>query len=252
MLSLPVLLAGLFAPGGRLWRLGLAATLLAGAGGLALTLSRGAWIGTACVAVALTALAVRERLLSRRQVVRMVLALAAAAAVFGAAFGQRTWERLTASDEGNLNVRFELNEVALRIIADRPLTGIGLNNIVREMDAYDPMNVKSRLPGPTHNVYLLEAAEGGVPAAVFFVALFATIVFIGYRAIDAIPDLAARWLAAALLAGLVGFLVTQLADFSHRLEPLRSLVWLNVGLLFALRREYVGRRRSEEGAADLA
>jgi hypothetical protein len=35
---------------------------------------------------------------------------------------------------------------------------------------------------------------------------------------------------------MTGFLVSQLADFSHRLEPLRSVIWMNLGLLFALQR----------------
>ena len=34
----------------------------------------------------------------------------------------------------------------------------------------------------------------------------------------------------------MGFLFSQLADFSHRIEPLRSMLWTWVGLLFAATR----------------
>jgi hypothetical protein len=37
-----------------------------------------------------------------------------------------------------------------------------------------------------------------------------------------------------LVAGLVGLLVTQVADFSARLEPLRSMIWFEIGLLFGV------------------
>jgi putative inorganic carbon (HCO3(-)) transporter len=249
MLSLPVLFAGLFLAGGRVWRLTIAATLLMGAAGLALTLSRGAWIGAACAVVTLGILAVRERLVTGVQMLRGTTGAVVAGLLLAAPLGLRTWERLTASDEGNLNVRFELNWVALRIIADRPLTGVGLNHIVREMDAYDPDNVKARLPGPTHNVYLLEAAEAGVPAAALFITLFVCIVVGGVRALAHMPDTGSRWVAVGLLAGLTGFLVSQLADFSHRLEPLRSLVWLYAGLLFALQRGRLAPREGESARA---
>lgn len=240
MLWLPVLGAGLFIPAGRAWRTFLCAALAMGAAGLALTLSRGAWIATVVAGTSLFALALFAGLLSRRQVTRIVTAGAVVALLLAAAFGPRAYERLTASDEGNLNVRFELNWIALRMIAAHPFTGVGLNHVVDEMDAYDPANVKARLPGPTHNVYLLEGAEAGLPATILLAALFATIITIGVRRLPAVPHLDSRWMAAALVAGLIGFAVAQLADFSHRLEPLRSLLWMNVGLLFALVRLTAG------------
>jgi O-antigen ligase len=239
--TLPILCAGLFVSSGRIWRAALALTLAAGLVGLALTLSRGAWVATVIAGGTLLALAVHADLLSPRQLVRIVGGASVAVLLFAAVFGPRIWERVTASDEGNLSVRFELNWVALRIIGAHPLAGVGLNNIVSSMDGYDPTNVKERLPGPTHNVYLLEAAEAGIPAGILFILLYMAILIHGVRGLPHMPDRVARSIAAAIIAGLAGFLVSQLADFSHRLEPLRSLIWMNIGLLFALQRRS-GRR----------
>jgi O-antigen ligase len=234
--TLPILFAGLLASSNRVWRAALSLTLAAGLIGLALTLSRGAWVATVFAGGVLLVLAVHADLLSGRQILRIVAGASVAVVLFGATFGPRIWERVTASDEGNLSVRFELNWVALRIIGAHPMAGVGLNNIVSSMDPYDPTNVKERLPGPTHNVYLLEAAEAGIPAGVLFILLYTAILIHGVRGLSRMPDRVARSIAAAIIAGLAGFLVSQLADFSHRLEPLRSLIWMNIGLLFALQR----------------
>jgi F0F1-type ATP synthase assembly protein I len=43
-----------------------------------------------------------------------------------------------------------------------------------------------------------------------------------------------QWIVAALVAGLIGILFAQISDFSFRLEPLRSMIWLEVGLLFGV------------------
>jgi O-antigen ligase len=236
LLSLPVMFAGMLLRGGRLWRMALGLALLIGIAGLALTLSRGAWISTACAAATLTALAARYRLATRRQLRNALLLGAVAAGALVLVFGPRAYERLTASDEGNLGVRFELNWIALSMMEAHPFAGVGLGNFIPEMEHYDPTNVKRRFPATVHNLYLLEGAEAGWPGLLLCLAVFGTVLAAGLSRLPGMPDPGARWVAAAILAGLVGFLLSQLADFSHRLEPLRSLLWMNVGWLFALQR----------------
>jgi O-antigen ligase len=233
LLTLPMLFAGLFVPGGRLWRAGLGTALVVGLGGLALTLSRGAWIGTAVAALCLVLLALRAGLLERRQAGRFLL-WAGVAVLAAAPFVPRAWERLTTSQEGNLRVRLELNEIALSMIAANPLVGVGPGNFIPRMADYDPKNVESYFPATVHNLYLLEGAEAGVPGLLLALGVFGVVLIAGLRRLRGGADAGVRWFGAAVLAGLVGLLVAQLADFSHRLEPLRSLAWMNVGLLFAL------------------
>lgn len=234
MLSLPLLFAGLFLEGGRLWRAGIAAAMAAGLAGLALTLSRGAWIATAVAAVTLGCLAVTYRLATWRALRRAAVGALMAGLLTVPPFLPRIYERLTESNEGNLRVRFELNGIAARMIAAHPLTGVGVSNFMPAMERYDPRNVMRYFPATVHNLYLLEASEAGLPGLSLFLGLFLAIFLAGLSGLRRTPDEGARWVAAAVLAGLTGFLVSQLADFSHRLEPLRSVLWADIGLMFAL------------------
>ena len=206
--------------------------LAIGSLGLVLTLSRGAWISSLVATVVLGVLALRCRLVDARRIRAIVAAWMLVGLVLGAAFGPRVYERMTRSEAGNVNVRFDLNRIALRMMAANPIFGAGLNNFVETMAPFDPKNVKSYFPAPVHNLYLLEAAEAGVPALLLWLGLFASILLTGLHHLPRMDDPPLQWVVAALVAGLVGFLVSQLADFSHRLEPLRSMLWLNVGLLF--------------------
>lgn len=234
VVSLPVLAAGL-ALRTRAWLRALLALALAlGSIGLLLTLSRGAWISAAVASAVLLALALRGRLLSIRRLRAIALVGAGATLVLGIALGPRIYDRLTRSDAGNVEVRFDLDRIALRMIAANPVLGSGLNNFTETMEPFDPQNVMSYFPAPVHQLYLLEAAEAGIPALLLFLALFGAILGHALRRLPRLGDAELQWIAAALVAGLLGFLVSQLADFSHRLEPLRSMVWLEVGLLFGV------------------
>ena len=234
LLTLPMFFAALFIPGGRVWRASMTIAMLVAMLGLALSLSRGAWISTGVAGAVLFGLAWRYQLLPRRRLLRVGGRALLAGLVLGLFLARPVVERLTASNEGNLGVRFELNWIAVSMIQAHPFAGVGLSNFIPVMDRYDPTNVMRRFPATVHNLYLLEAAEAGLPAAILFMAMFAAVLWTAFRRLPAIADPAAKWMAAAILAALVGFLVTQLADFSHRLEPLRSILWMNIGLLFAL------------------
>ena len=232
LIGLPLLFAGFLFAQSRLARAGLGATILVGASGLVLTLSRGAWISSAVATVLFVGLAWRQGLLAGRQARRILRTGAVVGLVALVAFAPRIIERLTSSVSGNLEVRFELNEIALRMIAAHPLRGVGLNNFLTVMEGYDPKDVMEYFPATVHNLYLLEAAEAGLPALLLFVALWTAIIVAAWRQLAAVQDPALRGLAVGLIAGLCGFLLSQVADFSHRIEPLHTLVWLHVGLLF--------------------
>ena len=107
---------------------------------------------------------------------------------------------------------------------------------VAEVSVYVAAAARGRRVGTALLAALVESSEAGVAGGALFVLLFVTIIVTATRRLRLVTDPSAAWLAAAIIAGLVGFLVSQLADFSHRLEPLRSLIWMNVGLMFALLR----------------
>lgn len=237
VLSLPVLAAGYFACASGLKKALLAGTFFLGTAGLILTLSRGAWISAAVASISLLSLAWRRGLLAgaARASVRRTLAGAAglvlALTIF---FGPAIYDRLTRSQAGNIEVRYELNAIALRMIESRPFGGVGLNSFIQVMEHYDPRHVTRYFPATVHNLYLLETAESGIPGGLLFLLLFGAIVVSALRRLRTVSDPALAWVAASLLAGFLGFAVSQVADFSHRIEPLRSIVWVHVGLLFGV------------------
>ncbi len=111
MLSLPILAAGALATRSRVASAALVATLLLGVVGLVLTLSRGAWISSAFAFVLLLVLGVRRRLLGSRALRNIAAGLVVLALVL-APLAPRIWERFSESQKGNVQVRFELNEIA--------------------------------------------------------------------------------------------------------------------------------------------
>jgi O-antigen ligase len=234
VITLPLLAAGVATARGLLARALQIVALLTGMVGLLLTLSRGAWLSSLVAAAVMSALALRCRLIGARQIQTLAVAALATMLVAGAAFGPRIYERFTQSDSGNLEVRFDLNRIALRMTWANPAFGTGLNNFVETMEPYDPQNVMSYFPAPAHNLYLLEAAEAGIPALLLWLGLFASILRTALRRLPRMADRELQWVGVAVVAGLSGLLVSQLADFSYRLEPLRSMIWLDVGLLFAV------------------
>ncbi len=249
---LPLLAGGLGAARHAGVRLVCAGGLVIGLVGLLLTLSRGAWISSLLAFALLGALAVHARLIDGRRLRNRALVLLVAGAVIGAPFAPRVYSRLTRSASGNVDVRFDLNQIALRMTADHPFFGAGLNNFVERMSAYDPKDVMEYFPAPVHNLYLLESSEAGIPALGLFLALFATILLGALHHLPRMRDPELGWIVAACIAGLGGFLLSQLADFSHRLEPLRSIVWFQVGLLFGALQENRPRRRHARAPTEAA
>jgi hypothetical protein len=233
-LTIPIVAAGAMAVRSTSARLALGGAVLFGLGGLALTLARGAWIASIVVSAMFVFLGLRRRLLDPSHLKALAKLAAIGGLVLAVGFGPRIYDRLTDSKSGNLDVRFELNWIALRMIENRPLLGQGLNTFVESMSPFDPKDVESYFPAPAHNLYLLEAAESGLPALVLLLALFATILTVGLRAIPRLQDPALAWLEIALVSGVCGLMVSQLADFSMRLEPLTSTIWFLFGLLFGV------------------
>jgi O-antigen ligase len=231
-LSLPFVAVGIAIETRRLGRLFLAGILLMGLAGLALTLSRGAWLASGVAGVVLFVLALREGIVDRRTLRHIALAALIVGLAGAAVFGPRMWQRLTQSDSGNVDVRFDLNQIALRMIGDRPLTGQGLNTFVETMESFDPKDVKSYFPAPAHNLYLLEASEAGLPALLLLVTVLGFVVVNPLRRMRRLPDVALRAIVAASVAGICGLAISQLADFSFRLEPLRTFIWASIGLCF--------------------
>lgn len=98
----------------------------------------------------------------------------AVALLFGALFASsETFRaRLVEGDAGAAEIRYPLMDVAMEMIKENPVLGVGLNLYTREMVPYDRTSyfIAYRYNHPVHNTFLMVAAETGFPSLLVLAA----------------------------------------------------------------------------------
>jgi O-antigen ligase len=201
------------------------------------TQSRGAFIGlVAGMGPALILLAVKRpgRVLFSAGVLALIIALAVPAAV---------WERLSgimmltststialADPEGSAEQRFAIQKVALQIVVDNPVFGVGLGAYPLENAKYAPALGRR----DTHNTYLNVAAEVGLPGFALWCALVWSVLRFAYRSrrLVAPEGLATQqaWLERALWGYLVAGMFGTYAALTFPYLML-GVLWCSATLL---------------------
>jgi O-antigen ligase len=155
-------------------KLGLLATVLVLAAGMAATESRGGLIA-ALIAAAAAVIIARER---RVQTATFGVFAIAAVTVF-LLLSPASWQRVTTIDAGGTG-RTELWRVATRMASDHPIAGVGVRGFEHESKAYvlRPGNLSfvrliAERPAVAHNVYLQQLAETGAIGLGLLLAVFA-------------------------------------------------------------------------------
>ncbi len=214
------------------------------AAALAITLSRGAWIGAAAGLIALFLLSWRRRLWP--VILSAVVAIVLSLALFGGEGAVLRKKVVSIVNPTRNKARLFLARSALAIAADHPLIGSGLNTFVlvhpHPSVANDPYALKrrQRVQPFAHNVLLNMAAEGGLLGLGSFVALLIRGCAAGWRWHRAVSG-ADRALSAAALAMFVGLLTHQLFDGTV------LSVHIGAGLWFLLATMVVNEPRGVRG-----
>jgi O-antigen ligase len=108
-------------------------------------------------------------------------------------------------EEGSAENRYLILQTAVRIVGDHPATGVGLGTYRLVNYQYAPELGKK----DTHNTYLNLAAETGIPGALLFVAMMASLLRFTRRvrreAARVLPDAGQQ--LRFLELGMIGFLV---------------------------------------------
>jgi O-antigen ligase len=231
LLALGLAFGGGLSGAGRVAAGGVAA--VAG-GALALSLSRGSWIGTA-VGLAVLLVLVRPAARRRAAWTAGALALAAGAVVLtapGAPLVSVLLSRAGTLVNGTRNPyddRPAIWRAAVRLWSQHPLLGVGPGGYPLLAGRDEPLRVAT--PLHAHDVVLTVGAEQGLLGLVALVAVVATAVRTVARARTyRSPDEGVLVGAAAALGALLG---QGLVDFPLRNPVLQILVWLLVGLLVA-------------------
>lgn len=199
--------------------------------GVFLSLSRGSWLGAA---VAFAGLGI----LYPRIIVPMGLAgLALAGSVAVGPLAEQisvAQERL--EDSATVESRIITNDATFRMIADRPLTGLGYGNFERYDEGYKQRvgDIPLKLGGSSHNTYLNLTAELGIPGLLLYMI---APVILGIRTLKLRRRLQAGapalWaLTVVLWLALIDqFLVSNFLEMIHAFQWGTSLWWLTLGLI---------------------
>ncbi len=143
---------------------------------LVLTFSRSGWL-TFCICSGIIGLLALHTKRLKLSIVAMIVA--AGLFVIGGIMVTDVWEVIMVrifEDSGNAyDSRWDLAGLASRVILDYPVFGVGLNSFEENMIKYDINGIRNVIDQPVHNVFLLIAAETGVPSLLIFFALLLTL-----------------------------------------------------------------------------
>ncbi len=200
--------------------------------GVAISLSRGSWLGAAFVFLGL---ALFYRGLAARLLVILAVLMAAMLVVPGSPLAIAT-ERI--GDVDTAESRLLTNNAAVRMIQERPLTGFGYGNF-----EFIDESFKVRIgdipvqEGSAHQTYLALAAENGLPALALYMfpaAFLLWLTFSRWRLIRTQHPMKAHLLVALWLAILHQFTVTSFMDMLHASPWGTAQWWLCLGLIHVL------------------
>jgi O-antigen ligase len=212
-------------PGRRLMLL----AFLLGVGALVLTFSRSGWASFTLAMLVLGSLVLIRRGASRKRL--MVVA------VFGlvilAIFSSLLIRRFTEDDRGSAVSRKAHAEMAYDMIADQPVTGVGISNFDLRKFEYVPlelMGVHRKYVYVVHNHYLLVWAETGFLGLFVFIWVLLAAAGQCILWLNSRSGLALYLLSASLLAALAGYALHMRTDVFTTRMPVQ-LLWFMIALI---------------------
>lgn len=231
-LALSITLAFFLPASWRPWKIASALLSVVIGLGVLFSFARGAWMG---VFVALVVVAAITRY-------RRLVAAIGAAILFGlAALPFIKVERITSmfdlSTTDNTGVaRVAIWSAALRILRDRPITGIGQDQFLRQDPSYGVPQMRFFLTSHPHNFLLDFWLRLGLPGLAWVLAALAYFFWQGIKLWRAYAGTALGALVLGLIASMVDFTVHGLLDMAYFSMDLSVTFWLTVGLLVVIKR----------------
>lgn len=156
-----------------------------------------------------------------------------------------TGEVETAADMGSAEQRLMIWDVAVSVIEENPVNGVGLGAYEQAHEVHAASNPEwafARGPRDVHNTYLNVLAETGVPGFLLFLGLLGSVLWKVARARRTAREDAAKHQLRYLEIGLYAYLFASVfATYNHLI-----FLYLHLALLFGMSR--VVRRRARERA----
>ncbi len=201
---------------------------------LALTQSRGAYLGFVVSALVLLSLRWPKAALVVIPLV-LIVALVGVGVVGWRAVAD---ELMTGDTTRGLDQRMEIWSRAIYVIQDFPFTGLGLGTFERVVAVLYPLFLNpAGTVSHAHNLYLQVVVDLGLPGLVAYLALlglsFAT-AFSAYRVFRRGGQAAMAMLCAGCIAGLAGMCIHGLVDAVAWGTKLALVPWAVMGLVVGL------------------
>jgi len=230
---IPFAWALLFSRISRLFKFLVSITFCLGCVALILSLSRAAWISfLAIISIGLVLAVRRKRIISGAA---LRIAGATSLLLLGLTFfGPKIiLSRLTSSDQGSASSRIKLAQIALDIIKDHPLVGIGLNNYSLVSPEYGGIVIGREYI--VHSAFLLIAAETGLIGLAAFIIFLAVLLIKSWRIIIRAPNDTVWVAGVGIFSAYVALVLHSLVDYAL-LGSLQLITqfWLLAGLTAAL------------------
>jgi putative inorganic carbon (hco3(-)) transporter len=214
--------------------------VLAGFGLLALllTLSRTGWAAFAAAVLALGAVVVMHPTL-RTQHVKLKATMAMLLAVGAVVAAGPIINRLTHSDSGALDFRYEWLGVAWKMVLDKPVLGHGLNTFTYQIVDFSPYSVGKMMElfGPVwpvvHNTYFLVWSEQGTVGLFLFLALHVHVIWLAFRNGRYMHSSSISMTSVGAVCGVVAIMVDGMGSFFQRVPAPDRIFWIVVGLIVA-------------------
>jgi putative inorganic carbon (HCO3(-)) transporter len=207
-------------------RLALVSSML-GVVALALTLSRGGWVGF-IVAIAVVLAGSRAQRRGRSSLLSMAVVVTALICILVPLYPTIS-SRISGDDSGAAASRLPLMEIAAEMIEDHPILGVGANNFAVVLPDYAGPRFSETFLSVVHNKYLVVWSEAGVGALIAFLLFVGSAIRRGWRGrTDADPLLSA--ISLGLAAGVAGLAVHMNFDI-FKGRPMTQTLWLIAALL---------------------
>jgi len=223
-------------------------TFTLGLVGILTTLSRAAWITLPISLPLVFFFIMRKKLFQARTVIIISVALAFSILFIYPNFSM-IQKRFFYSDEGSARTRLPMNQAAISVIEQFPVTGVGINNFQKVFSTYDLTGGSRILKGDrhvVHNLYLLVGGELGIPGLIAFVGMFFAVFIVALHWATRVDT----WQSGVLVgitAGLLAQMIHGLFDPGFKiLMNLSTLVYAMFGIVGAI--SIMGRRNARSAA----
>jgi len=238
-LCLPGCFASIFYIRKHIFRVILVGTVIMGSlAALALTVSRA---GIACSLIGLSWIFTILGKLTTKKGVVILVSLTVLVAGLGFSWylgGERLMNRIQ-EDGGSALSRLPMFAVAWNMIKRNPILGVGLNNYTLVAPDYDktPEAISVVYKHPVHNIFLLYAAEMGIPGTVCFIWFLCGTIVLALKGISREPAGVNSILMKAIGVGLACSWIQGLVDWGFRASIVHtSYLGLLAGAIIAISR----------------